>query len=529
MDKALEIGKVSAAGSLQLFIGKTVSTVILAVGTTILGLFIQVEDYGLYTIALIPATTLILFQDWGVGSAMTKYCAQYRSMNKEEDLRKIILAGEIFESVTGIILTIISLLTANSLASTIFGKPELASLIIFSSITILFAALFNAAQSVFVGFERMKLSSYTIICQATSQCVLSPLLVYLGYGALGAILGYTFSFLVAGVVATVLLYFAIFRKLRGTTTSKSNASQALKPLLRYGVPLAIGTILGGILTSFYSFIMASFVDVAMIGNYRIAANFAILLAFFTVPISTVLFPAFSKLNPRNEQQLLKTVFTSSVKYTALFLVPATMAMAVLSEPIIGTLYGSKWLSAPSFLALYVITNLFVIFGSLSTGSLLSGLGETRMLMKLNVLTLLVGVPLAFLLIPTLGIVGVILVNMIAGLPSMFWGLYWIWKHYEAKADFKSSGRIFIVSLIAFTMTYVFINSFKAAEWIRLTIGGIIFLVSYVVSAPITGAITQSDIYNLRTMFSGLGFISKLISIPLGLIEKLRLFTVHRKR
>jgi hypothetical protein len=64
MDKALKMGRASATGSFQLFIGKIISTVILTVGTIILGIFILEGDYGLYAIALIPATTMLLFQDW---------------------------------------------------------------------------------------------------------------------------------------------------------------------------------------------------------------------------------------------------------------------------------------------------------------------------------------------------------------------------------------------------------------------------------------------------------------------------------
>ena len=55
MDKALEMGQASAKGSLWLFIGKMLSTVILAIGVIVLGWFISESDYGLYTIALIPA------------------------------------------------------------------------------------------------------------------------------------------------------------------------------------------------------------------------------------------------------------------------------------------------------------------------------------------------------------------------------------------------------------------------------------------------------------------------------------------
>ena len=519
MKKALKMGKISATGSFQLFIGKMVSSVILAVGTIILGVFILEGDYGLYAIALIPATTILLFQDWGTGAAMTKYCAQYIAVNKEGELRKVIVAGLTFQVVAGLTLTVLSLLMANFIASTIFGKPESAFLITLASITILSTALLVASQSVFVGFEHMGLNSLSMICYAIAQGVLSPLLVYLGYGALGAVLGYTISVTVAGIIALAMLYFAIFRKLPPQNTNKSDLSQTLRTMLHYGLPLAISTILAGILTQFYAFMIASFVDLALIGNYKIATNFTILLTFLTMPIATVLFPAFSKINPQNEQQLLETVFASSVKYTALFLVPAAMAMMVLSQPIVGIIYGDKWLYAPFLLTLCVIGNLFAVFGNLSIGSLFAALGETKMLMKLNMLTLFIGVPMAFLIIPQLGIPGAIIIALVAGIPSMFISLHWTWKRYGTKVDFRASAKILLASAPAAIATHLFLSVLNAANWVLLVTGVALFLAIYLTAAPLIGAINQTDVNNLRAMFSGLGIISKILEIPLLLVQR----------
>jgi O-antigen/teichoic acid export membrane protein len=163
--------------------------------------------------------------------------------------------------------------------------------------------------------------------------------------------------------------------------------------------------------------------------------------------------------------------------------------------------------------------LFAVFGNLSIGSLFTALGETKMLMKLHILTLFIGVPIAFLMIPQLGITGVIIVALVAGIPSMFIGLHWAWKRYGTKTDFKASAKIFLASALAATTTYLFLNIFAAAAWIMLTAGATLFLVIYLLTAPLIGAINQTDIDNLRTMFSGLGVISKLLEIPLKLVEK----------
>jgi len=366
----------------------------------------------------------------------------------------------------------------------------------------------------------MEFNSLTNICQAIVKTVASPLLVFVGYGALGATLGYTISFIAAAIIGLATLYLTTIRRLKSKSPTKLSITQTLKRMLHYGVPLSIASIISGFLVQFYAFLMAIYCTDAMIGNYQVATQFATLLTFFTIPISTVLFPVFSKINPQEERELLQTVFTSSVKYTAMLLIPATMAVMVLSKPMIGTLFGEKWADAPFFLSIYVINYLFTIFGNLSLGSLLTGLGKTKLQMKLSLITFIVGVPLSLLLIPTMGIVGLIITSITAGIPSMCLGLHWIWKSYKAKADIKSSVIILMASSIAATAAFIIINLITCADWIELTVGGFTFIITYLITAPTIGAINQTDINNLKTMFSGLGVISKLLNIPLATMEKL---------
>lgn len=521
MDKALEIGQVSATGSFKLFVGKMVSTLLLAVGTIILTMIISEGDYGLYVVALIPATAMLLFQDWGVGAAMIKNCAYYRATNQEGELRRTIISGLVFEIATGLGLTLLSFLLANLIGSTVFGKPGSVFLILVASFSILAASIYTGATSVFIGFERMGLSSLTMIFQAVAQCVVAPLLVYLGYSALGVTIGFTVASVVGGISALALLYFAILKNLRPAKQDPVGKIETLKPMLQYGVPLAISTIVFGLSTQLYSFIMASTIaDVAIIGNYRVATNFAILLTFFTVPLTTVLFPAFSKLNPQNERPLLQTIFTSSVKYSSLFLVPATLAIMVLSESMIGTIYGAKWLYAPSFLTFYVVSNIFVLLGNISYVSLLQAVGETKMLMKLNILALCIGTPMAFFLIPIFGIFGLISVTIVSAIPSMIIAIYWTWKRYEAKANFRSSAGILFSSTVAAVVTFILLSVFNSADWLRFVVGLLLFAAIYVFLTPLIGAINGTDVNNLRIMFSSLGALSKLLEIPLFLVDQI---------
>jgi len=519
------MGKVSATGGLKLFLGVSISTVIMAVGTVVLARLLSQDEYGMYSIALIPSLMINLFRDWGVNSAATRYIAQFRATNNEEDVRDIVVAGLVFETIAGLALSLVSVFLAIFIATTVFHRPESAPLISIVSVTTLSGAILTATQSIFVGYERMGLNSLTLICQAIAKIAISISLVLLGYGAFGAVIGYTFSFIVAGIVGIATVYFAVFKQLKRTKKNGSGMTKTLKMMLHYGVPFSISAVLSGFLVQFNNFAMVSNFTNLVIGNYQVTVNFSVILTFITLPISTVLFPAFAKLDPRNEKQLLGTVYASSVKYASVLLVPATMAMMVLSKPIVSTLFGDKWTYAPFFLTVYVISNLLIVLGSLSMNSLLAGLGETKMLMILNALTLILDIPLVLLLIPAFGILGMIVGALLAGLPSLFYGLFWAWRRYGVKADFKSSAKLLTASIIATLATYLLVNLLNVAEWAKLVAGLTAFFAVFILMAPALGAINQSDINNLRVMFSGLGLISKLLNIPLTIAEKIARITI----
>jgi O-antigen/teichoic acid export membrane protein len=135
------------------------------------------------------------------------------------------------------------------------------------------------------------------------------------------------------------------------------------------------------------------------------------------------------------------------------------------------------------------------------------------------LSVLLSIPIAFLLVPTLGIIGLIIGSPASGVPSTFIGLYLLWKRYGVKADFRHSAKIFVSSSIAAITVYAFFRFFVASYWILLGLGSIIFLAVYLISAPLIGAISQPDVNSLRTMFSGLGIITKILDIPLNIIER----------
>lgn len=522
MDKALEIGKISAIGSFHLFLGGVTSTCIMALGVIVLAQVITPQEYGLYSVSLVPSYMIALFRDWGINAAVTKFIATFKEQNRKEEIYRVVKAGIAFEITLGLTLTIIALTTSNFIATVIFKRPEVSTLMVTASITIFIGALLTVSQSSFIGFERMEFSSLMNICQAVTKTMLSPVLVLIGFRSLGAVIGYTASLLVAATLGLTLLYIMLNKNSKTKIPRRRKeweTLETLKEMLRYGIPFSVSSIIGGFLTQFYAFLMAIYCADTFIGNYHVAVQFATILTFFTIPILTALFPAFSKINPQDENNLLQTVFHSAVKYTAMLIVPVTMAVMVLSKQMISILFGEKWVYAPTYLMLYAANNLFVIFGGPILGNLLAGIGETKMLMKLSLTTLACGIPMAYILIPSIGIIGLIITQIVAGFPGLALGLYMLWRRYRMKVSLKENMRILAASTIAAIVAFLVVNVIASSYWIELLFGCISFFVIYILTVSLTGAVKQVDIKNLKLMFSGLGLLSKLINIPLNIIEE----------
>jgi uncharacterized membrane protein len=112
------------------------------------------------------------------------------------------------------------------------------------------------------------------------------------------------------------------------------------------------------------------------------------------PITTSMFPMFSKMDPRNQRSDLARGFVLAVKYTSLLMIPASVAVMVFSRDLIYLTFGSGYVLAPQYLVLLAALYLLTAISYLVIGSFLSGIADTRTVLKMSVVTLAVYLPLS---------------------------------------------------------------------------------------------------------------------------------------
>lgn len=518
MSKAQDLGKVSARGGFNLFWGVALSTIITSLGMIIVGRTLSVAEMGIVSVVLIGPNLIKTFRDLGIDQATIKFTAQYRAENKLAKVKQVLATEILFEIIMGLVLSVSSFLLSDLMA-VLLERPEIAPLIQIASIIIFAEALLKASQVAFTGYEQMGFYSISMVIQSIVKTGLMVYLVMSGYGAYGATVGDTASYMVAGAVSIILVYLVLYSKFHEHKGSLE-IYNTLKYMFKYGIPVSIAWTINGFLTQFYSFLLAIYSTDVIMGNYQVALSFAVIITFFVVPLNTILFPAFSKINAQTERETLKSVFKSSVKYATLIVIPATLAVMVLAEPATSTIFGEKYELTPLYLAVYVGIYLYTALGSLSAGNLINSQGRTEVNLKFTLITGGMGLSFSLLLVPQFGVMGLLFTYLIAGIPSTLLALWWIKKQYDASIDWGASAKIVLSSVVTALITYTILSQIEQANWIILIIGGIIFLAMYIVTAPILGAVNKKDIQYLKDMVKALGPLAPIINLPLVIAEQI---------
>ncbi|MEJ2272702.1 MAG: polysaccharide biosynthesis C-terminal domain-containing protein [Candidatus Bathyarchaeota archaeon] len=215
---------------------------------------------------------------------------------------------------------------------------------------------------------------------------------------------------------------------------------------------------------------------------------------------------------------MKSVFKFSVKYSAFIVVPSTLAVMVLAQSAIYTLFGEQFEFTPLYVALYIVIYLYSAIGSLSVDNLIKSQGRTDINLKLTLITAAMGLSLSIILIPIFGVMGLLATYLIAGIPSTAIALWWVKKNFGVSIDWLSSAKILLASGIAALVTYLVINQLYLPNWINLILGTIIFFIVYLVATPILGALDKKDIQYLKETSKSFGSLSRILDIPLFIIE-----------
>lgn len=239
MESGGDVASSIVRGGFVLLVGNVVSLLMMAGGSILVARMLSPSDYGLYGISLVLPSLFLLFSDWGVNAALTRFLARYRAEGEFGMIHIVKRVSFLFKFGVGSVLSLALFLSADSLALVVLRRPEAGGLVRLASLLVLFQSLYLTVISSLAGLEKMDLRAAVSVIQAVVKGVSSPLLVYMGFGVSGSLLGHLAGY----VVASLLGVFLLFSRSPGATRVEEESMPmkgVLSMMLGFGVPLFLG-------------------------------------------------------------------------------------------------------------------------------------------------------------------------------------------------------------------------------------------------------------------------------------------------
>ena len=490
----------SAKGSFYIFIGNLVSEIANAVGIIIVARLLTPKDMGIYGLSFVISGFFWIASDLGISQALVRYLAGYQNLGEWGKVKNVTKKAFIFQGGLACILAIIMYILAAPLATIILKRPELAGIIRITSSLVITQSIYTSASASFNGLDRMDLSGAMKILLSVVKATSAILLVNQGHGVFSLIYGHLIGTGVASITSVVILYFLLSRMKPDQEGLSGGTS--LHTMLGFGFPLFLSRFLMSFELGYRGLLLAWFSDNAAIGNLDIANKFISLAGLFTLPIITVVYPAFSKIDIKRQPEKMKTLYRSSVKYATLIIIPVTMAMILLSRQGIGLLFGTRYGPAPTFFSLSLLQYLAVGLGSLSVFGFLNSQGDTSTSFRLNTIYVTLKMLLGTIFTWLWGVPGLLTALFISAVAGNALNHCLAQRKYGIDIDIMFNLRVVIFSATATIITWQTLQIIPlSGHLLQIIIGGALFVTGCLILAPISQAIGINDIQILRRLLS----------------------------
>jgi len=426
------------------FVSLAVSQLVYFVLRIFLGRYLGPSELGLYTLSYTCYSFGVLLSAFGIGGALVKYVAE----SKEDAPRmgRLLFVGVVFSFLIGCVMWLALHVSAPWIAQRFFKMPELSGLLRIVAVSFPFIALQRATLGFLNGMRRMTLYAFVNVYQGVLTTVLTVALVVLGYGLEGAV--------VALVLPIILLsLFSLFATRQYLIRpGQSQSVGMLWMLLKFGVPLVLGSSMYMIFENVDRVVLGHYTDEKTVGIYAAAALLSVIVTLIPTSIMYVTGPTIASHWGRGEHERIQDLVNRAMKYTALIIVPISFAGVLLSRDLIVIIFGETYVSAT--VPLQILLAGFILGGIFtSVGTALNMTGWVQMAFVIGGVQVVANAVLCTVLIPHFGMNGASVSTAVSLVFGTLLNLYFVQRLIKIAIDWGWFARFLSVGAAVFAGGY----------------------------------------------------------------------------
>jgi PST family polysaccharide transporter len=328
----------------------------------ILARLLSPTDFGLVAFALTVTALLDAIADLGVSQALV--------VSRDEDIRRRANTAWTVSVLLGVVLAVLTA-ALSPLAGLALGRSEVTPLVAVLALNFPLRAL---------GVTHFALAQRDIDFRTRTAAEMSDVVVRGGAGVALALAGAGPWSLVIGYLAGTAAMSAVLWLLVPFRPRLRIERAALPGLLRFGGAITVLDVLSALIANIDYVLIGRVLGAADLGLYTLGFRLPELLIMnLSVVAGLVLFPSFAGLDRR----AMGDAFLTSLRYTLMVAVPLAVALAMLAEPLVLTLFGDRWRSSVDVMQVLVLFALAVAVG-IPAGTAYKATRRVDVLLKLGV-------------------------------------------------------------------------------------------------------------------------------------------------
>lgn len=446
---------------------------------------ISPDELGVYALAITVYGFVVCLASWGVASAIGR---------SDLDADRLGPTVTTFALTSTCVIAASMAVAAGPIAS-LFNTPEAVGPIRILAIAVAVQGLFAVPGAQLQReFRQDVLFRANLVAFVVSNTVL-VLLATMISGAEAFAWSRVLGNLVVGVVILLAL---------DTRYLPGWKKQFVGPLLRFGVPAALGSVLSQLVLNVDYLIIAREMSTTDLGYYMLAFN---ICAWPTAALGAVMeqivLPAFSGV--RRDGGDLRLTVARAVRAVALVACPVGAFTLAFAHPLIETVYGARWLTAAPVVSVLAVFGVLYVLTMLFDNMMIAS-GRTGTMFLVQTVALTVLVPVLFLGVHIGGLVGVgvghIAVVLLVTMPAYLVAIRSI-TGAGVGVVLRALSRPVLGAVAAAAVALV-VTDGLGHPFLRVAVGGVVGLIVYLaVTGPellqlFPGRLTEKRILVLAT-------------------------------
>lgn len=354
--------------------------------------------YGLFVLATSVILFMQVFGTLGLHLAIDYFVPQYLDEGERGKAKGVIVQVTATVLVTSSLVAIGIAVGASRLA-TFFDEPSLGIALLVLSVTIPMLAIYNVLLTSYYSIKKLQ---YRVIMRdlvrPTVRFSVTLGLLLAGFGLFGLLGGYIVGLLVCISVGTAVFLYKAWSLL----TVETELVPA-RPLITYSVPLAMTSVVFVLMGQVDYFILGFFLDSGDVGIYRVGYMLGSALLIIFNSLAPVFKPLIAE--TRDDTGLVRQRFRIAARWIAGFTLPIAIVLSLGAASYLSVFYTPQYAEANLVVVLLCGAFLFnAVFGG-PDGTLLQGMGYSRIVFANTVVLFGANSVVSFLLVPRFGIEG----------------------------------------------------------------------------------------------------------------------------